>query len=151
VNALSTTRPEAREWRPSRKFTVRERLTVGVEVLAAYIKVRYVLVRYRALPDALAVLRRPPRSVRAHGWRSSYEAGFRLGQAAMRTLAILPTDARCLMQSLVLVVLLNRRGIAVDVVIGVKSENRFAAHAWVEHEGHSLLPPGLDFARLGEF
>src|SRR5581483_11465170 len=120
---------------------------------AAYVRVRYVLARNRALPDALAVLRRPPRSVLAHGWRSEYEAGYRYGQAVMRTLAILPTDSRCLMRSLVLLVLLNRRGIPAELVIGVKSggEDEFGAHAWVELEGRSLLPPGENFGRLGEF
>lgn len=154
MSALLTDGAETREWQPPRKFTVRERVTVGAEILAAYAKVRYVLVRYPALPDALAVLRRPPRKVRVHGWRSPYEAGYRFGQAVMRTLAILPTDSRCLMRSLVLLVLLNRRGIPVELVIGVKSaneEDEFGAHAWVELEGRSLLPPGENFGRLGEF
>jgi hypothetical protein len=55
----------------------------------------------------------------------------------------LPGDTRCLKQSLVLSALLARRGVASHVVIAVWGrEEDFGAHAWVEAEGHDLLPPG---------
>jgi hypothetical protein len=47
--------------------------------------------------------------------------------------------------------LLARRGIASSVVIGVKTEPEFGAHAWVESGGTPLLPPGEgEFTRLVE-
>jgi hypothetical protein len=52
----------------------------------------------------------------------------------------------CLSQSLVLTRLLAARGLESRLVIGVVPGERFAAHAWVEHEGAPLLPPGT-----GEF
>jgi hypothetical protein len=152
VTAVSTSGYETTEWRPSRKLSKREQVVLAAEIVATYARVRYVLLRRRALPDVLEVLRRSPRSVRPDGWRTPYEAGVRLGHAVIRTLTVLPTDSRCLMRSLVLTVLLNRRGIATDLVIGVRTlDDEFGAHAWVELDGRPLLPPGADFMRLGEF
>ena len=34
-----------------------------------------------------------------------------------------------------------------NVIIGVKSEPSFSAHAWVESDGVALLPPG-DYGRM---
>jgi hypothetical protein len=77
--------------------------------------------------------------------------GRRLGYAVVRTLRLLPTDSRCLMRSLVLTRLLARRGIAGTLVIGVRTGERFEAHAWVEHSGTPLLDPGdATFRRLVE-
>jgi hypothetical protein len=52
----------------------------------------------------------------------------------------MPADSRCLMRSLVLTRLLARRGIESRLVISVRPGERFAAHAWVEHDGVALLP-----------
>jgi hypothetical protein len=71
-------------------------------------------------------------------------AGRRLGRVVRRTLAIVPGDTRCLTQSLVLTRLLAARGVESRIVIGVKPGDAFAAHAWVEHDGVPLLPPGSD-------
>lgn len=60
----------------------------------------------------------------------------------VRTLTVLPADSRCLMRSLVLTGLLARRGISSSLIIGVRLEPEFAAHAWVEYGGEPLLPPG---------
>ncbi len=46
------------------------------------------------------------------------------------------------MRSLVLTAMLARRGIPSSVVIGVRPEPEFAAHAWVESDGAAVLPPG---------
>jgi hypothetical protein len=66
----------------------------------------------------------------------------RLGRAVTLTLKPLPTDSRCLVQSLVLSRMLARRDIDSKVVIGVQPGENFGAHAWVEHEGRPVLPPG---------
>jgi hypothetical protein len=59
-----------------------------------------------------------------------------------RTLSLLPTDNRCLARSLVLDRLLERRSLQSVVVLAARSEPDFAAHAWVEHDGLAVLPPG---------
>jgi len=58
----------------------------------------------------------------------------------MRLLSVLPTDSRCLIRSLVLLALLERRGAGATLVVGVRTEPQFAAHAWVECQGEALLP-----------
>lgn len=64
----------------------------------------------------------------------------RLEQAAARRL---PFTANCLEQSLVLLWLLRKRGIAAELRIGARKEaNRFEAHAWVEFEGVILNDAG---------
>ena len=73
----------------------------------------------------------------------------RLGRAVRRTLALLPTDSRCLIRSLVLTRLLARRSIPNTLVIGVRKTSEFEAHAWVEHAGQPILPAG-DYTRLTE-
>lgn len=81
----------------------------------------------------------------------AYLAGLRLGRAVSRTLRLLPTDSRCLMRSLVLTGLLARRGMSSTLIIGVRPEPEFTAHAWVEHAGEPLLPPGENsYGRLAE-
>jgi hypothetical protein len=75
--------------------------------------------------------------------------GRRLGRIVFRTLAALPADGRCLSQSLVLTQMLARRGVESQLVIAVKPGETLAAHAWVEHDGVPLLPPGSEgFAEL---
>jgi hypothetical protein len=73
----------------------------------------------------------------------------RLASAVARAMPRLPTDSRCLAQSLVLSNLLARRGVRSRLVIGVETEDEFGAHAWVEMDGEPLLPPG-QFGRLAE-
>jgi len=127
------------------------KLRLAGEILVAYARVRYLLARHSELPEALEKLRRLPRRTRPHEGRSELEAGVGLANAVSRTLAVLPTDSRCLMRSLVLTSVLSRRGIDCRLVIGVRGAgDEFAAHAWVEFTGLALLPPGDDFARLAE-
>jgi transglutaminase superfamily protein len=126
------------------------KLALGLEILAAYARVRWLLWR----GDLVTTLKR----VRADGEGPGFRAlrhddlgGQRLGNAVGRTLRVLPTDSRCLMRSLVLSSLLARRQIDSSLVIGVRSGPSFAAHAWVEHEGEALLPDGDDrYLRLVE-
>lgn len=83
--------------------------------------------------------------------QSAYLSGLRLGRAVSRTLRLLPTDSRCLVRSLVLTGLLARRGLSSTLVIGVRPEPEFAAHAWVEHAGEPLLQTGEGrYGRLAE-
>jgi hypothetical protein len=93
--------------------------------------------RRERLPDLVERLRsREPRRKRPPG------GPRQLAGAVMGLLAVLPTDSRCLVRSLVYLSLLRRRGIAGALVIGVRTEPEFAAHAWVEVEGEPLLPSG---------
>ena len=77
-------------------------------------------------------------------------AGIRLGNAVQRTLRALPVDSRCLVTALVLTRMLARRGIDNTFVLGVRSQPRFGAHAWVERRGVPLLPTTPDYHRLSE-
>jgi hypothetical protein len=134
-------RPRPRAYSPLRKATL------VAEIVGAYVRVRWWLWR-TDLPQTLAAARG------AHGEpqadeRESLVLGTRLGQAVGRTLRVLPTDSRCLMQSLVLTRLLARRGIESALVIGVAVEPEFVAHAWVESDDAPLLPTnGSAYARL---
>ncbi|MDQ3643827.1 MAG: lasso peptide biosynthesis B2 protein [Actinomycetota bacterium] len=93
-----------------------------------------------------------PASPESAPGQAEYESALRLGRAASRTLRLLPTDGRCLMRSLVLTGLLARRGISSTLIIGVRPEPEFSAHAWVEHGGRPLLPSGGSdhYGRLAE-
>jgi len=87
-----------------------------------------------AQPDPSAV---SPREVVAS---PSGAIALHLGRAVARTLRRVPTDSRCLVQSLVLTRLLSARGIPSTLVIGAHSNPDFTAHAWVEYGGVPILP-----------
>jgi hypothetical protein len=138
-------------------LSARRKLQLAAEVYIAYCRVRWWLRRH----EVREVVRRL-RSGGAAGadvarcgeddFRQVHLGGLRLGRAVMRSLRLLPTDSRCLMRSLVLTGLLARRGINSSLIIAVQSEPEFAAHAWVEHAGKPLLPPGdTSLGRLTEF
>ena len=121
------------------------RARLGLEVALGYTRARRA-VRAGPLPAALA-------SIRDRGGATPAVAADpeRLARATTRVLRKLPTDTRCLMQSLTLTGLLARRGYASTLVIGVQAGEAFGAHAWVEMDGRPLLPPGGDtFQRLVE-
>jgi|tagenome__1003787_1003787.scaffolds.fasta_scaffold20633349_2 hypothetical protein len=106
------------------------------ETLAAYARVRWEL-RRAGLKRTLASLRQQPqRPVR----EDPVALGRRLAAVVARTLSVLPAESRCLMRSLVLTRLLARRGVPTQLVISVRPGARFAAHAWIEHDGTALLP-----------
>lgn len=129
------------------------KLRLSAEVLVTYGRVRWWLWRHE-FPDVVARLRRSgPAEVAGPSGDADLDhvSGLRLGRAATRTLRLLPTDSRCLVRSLVLTGMLARRGLSSSLVIGVCTEPEFAAHAWVEHAGEPLLPPGdANFKRLVE-
>ena len=124
----------------------RRKLALAGEILAAYVRARWLL-RGHDLPHVLAHLRAAPHRGRAE----PAIADERLARAVHRTLGTLPADSRCLMQSLVLTRLLARRNRPAKLVIGVSPTGAFTAHAWVERDGVPLLPTGEDeFGRLAE-
>jgi hypothetical protein len=63
---------------------------------------------------------------------------LRLERAVTHTLKLPGADSRCLMHALVLQSLLARRGIESTLAVGAREAPKFAAHAWVEHEGTPL-------------
>lgn len=133
------------------RLPVRAKVVLALEILRAYVRVRWLL-RTRPFPDALHAVRDVPAGHTAV-WAGPVEAAERrrLGRAVQRTLRLLPTDARCLTQALVLLRLLARRGVEATLVLGVAVDSEFAAHAWVEDGGVPLLPAKQDeFARLTE-
>ena len=73
-----------------------------------------------------------------------------LGQLTKRVARSLPLHCNCLVQSLALTAMLRRRGIMVDLCIGVRrnggSEQQIAAHAWVECQGEVVLDVGQNDA-----
>lgn len=113
-----------------------EKAILVAEVLVTYLRAHWLLSR-RDLPTALARLRGRDRPPRATGYAFT---GARLGHAVTRILSALPMDAKCLVRSLVLTTLLARRGIESTLVIGVRPDDEFAAHAWVESNGRAVLP-----------
>ena len=70
-------------------------------------------------------------------------AGFRLASITARALQRVPTDTRCLIQSLVLVRLLANRGVHGHLVLAVR-RHEAAAHAWVEVAGEAVSPVAPD-------
>ena len=120
------------------------KIGLALEVLREYVRVRREL-RRATLPEALERLRAPDSGT------ASPEDITRLARAVRRTLRLVPTDTRCLSQSLVLTALLARRGVRSTLVIGVSPGESFGAHAWIEHQGVPLLPAHeADFQRLTE-
>jgi hypothetical protein len=128
-------------------LTARAKIALVIEILTAYSTM------WRALghPDVLGLAAKA-RAVRS-GPRLpdplEHQAARRLGKIVGKVLRVLPTDSRCLIRSLVLVRILSRRAIPNTLVIGVRKESDFQAHAWVEHDGEPILPAG-PYTRLME-
>lgn len=60
--------------------------------------------------------------------------------------------ANCLPRALVLCRLLRRQGLQAELRLGVgKPEGEFAAHAWVEHDGHALAEPESSTRTFAQF
>lgn len=127
-----------------------QKVRLATEIFLTYARVRWLLFRFE-LPAVLADLRSnggpPPTGDAA---RLASLSGIRMGNAVIRALRVLPTDSRCLMRSLVLTVLLVRRGIDSSLIIGVRPGNELKAHAWLEREEIPLLPAGAEYDRLLE-
>jgi hypothetical protein len=115
------------------------RVSLATEVLATYVRVRWLVWRRGEVP-AVSVLRGGLREdVGSEADAARVARGRRFGRAVVKVLRLLPADSRCLMRSLVLTRMLARRGVYAKVVIGVRPEPTFGAHAWVEVGGHPVL------------
>lgn len=125
-----------------------KRVALTGEILIAYGFAK-LLMRREDLPSTLGRLRR--RAPEGTGDRRGVAAGIRLGNIVARVLDALPTDSRCLIRSLVLTRLLDRRGVPSRLVIGVKPGDAFGAHSWLEVAGRPVQDAGgTDFSRLVE-
>jgi hypothetical protein len=125
-------------------FTRVERARLAAEILIAYGRVR-LLLRRHPLPEVLVRLR--GRS----GVAPVAATEARLASAVERVLAFVPADTRCLIRSLVLLAVLERRSVATTLVIGASADAGFQAHAWIERHGVALLWPGdTELGRLVE-
>src|SRR5262249_41622417 len=123
------------------------------EILSTYAVTRWRMPRgdirdvVRANRGGLASAPGEPESISRETWA----VAARVARAVTKTLRVLPTDSRCLVQSLVLSRLLATRGIPSTLVIGARADSQFEAHAWVEHGGYPLLPQeGYEDYRLLE-
>jgi hypothetical protein len=162
-----------------RRLRASERVRLAIEILSAYRQARAAL-RETSIGPAVQALRTgnqtpasepttsltEPAGERAKGTpqanpttllddtRSPGERlseAWRLGRAVQLTLRLAPGDTRCLTRSLVLTQLLARRSIPAKLVIGARPAPSFLAHAWVECDGHPVLPTGeSSFGRLVE-
>ena len=133
-----------------RRLSALERARLIAEIVATYCSARWWL-SSATFPEAVAAARDVPGPERPpEGEIELRSAGLRLGRAVERTLRALPVDSRCLVTALVLTRMLARRGIGTTFVLGVRTTPRFAAHAWVEHNGVALLSTTSDFQRLTE-
>jgi hypothetical protein len=132
-------------WRPR----LRRGTAMVREILALYLRVRWLLVR-RGLNAAAVDLREASVSA-AHPRETKANQGpDELALASSRVLRFLPTDDRRIICSLVLTGLLARHGLDSTLVIGVDQGPEFAARVWVEHGGAPLIDPG-PLHRLLEF
>jgi transglutaminase superfamily protein len=119
------------------RLTPRQKLVLIAEVVSHYVRARRLLSR-GDLPSVLSRIRGAPREA-----PSGDLAGLddvRLARAAMLVMRLLPGDTRCLMRSLVLLGLLASRDRAATLVIGVRTDETFQAHSWLEVGGRPLLP-----------
>jgi hypothetical protein len=136
---------------PGERLATVERIRVAAEIVATYAAARSWMLRL-SFPEAVAAARDVrPKAREALRDDELDKAGIRLGIAVQRTLRALPVDSRCLVTALVLTRMLERRSIDNTFVLGVRSQPRFSAHAWVERNGVALLPTTPDFHRLSEF
>jgi hypothetical protein len=118
-----------------------DRSRLAFEVVTTYFRVRW-LMRQDDAERAVQALRAEAATSQMTfnaGFGPEYVAAWRLSRAVRKVLTRLPSDSRCLFKSLTLMCMLERRGIAQIVVIAVRPQP-FAAHAWVEVDGHPVLP-----------
>ena len=115
----------------------RAKASLVAEILATHRRARRVL---RTKQLAAAVDELTAGHPRRGADKRDRVTAMRLERAVRYTLKLPGADSRCLMQSLVLTRLLARRGIQTRLVIAVRPGERFAAHAWIEHDDVALLP-----------
>jgi Transglutaminase-like superfamily len=127
-----------------------DRARLGAEILVAYVRVRWLLRSTDAISTVNRLRARRRRRPGAPEPATDLILGRRLGHAVEKVLRPLPTDVRCLSQSLTLLTVMERRGLRPTLVIAVRARP-FAAHAWIELDGQPLLAPAdPDHERLTE-
>jgi Transglutaminase-like superfamily len=127
------------------KLTLGPRIRMGCEVLITYLRVRW-LMRNQDASHAVRSLRAARHDTPSFEQGMELFAAWRVAHGVVGVLNRLPSDARCLFRSLTLLAMLQRRGISQTLVIAVRPEP-FAAHAWIEVNGHAMLPdadPGYE-------
>lgn len=124
------------------------KVTLVTEILRDYVPTWRILSRPNVVEMVAAARDVHPGKPRGPA-NLEHLTALRIGRAVSRTLRLLPTDSRCLIQSLVVSRLLARRSIPGTIVIGVSKTSEFKAHAWVEHGGEPILPAG-QYTRLTE-
>jgi hypothetical protein len=123
---------------PVGQVTRVQRLRLAVEVLLTYVPLLRLLRRND--PRAMVAGARSTRRRITIPPEQHHETAVRLGAVTNHVLSRMPTDKRCLIRSLVLLRLLANRSIDADLVIGVRNDAGFEAHAWVEYDDHPVLP-----------
>jgi hypothetical protein len=124
--------------RPLRSLLARRRserrLVVEAYAVVALVRLALTLLPYRLLRRA----RRPVlRVAAALGARPCDDSSL---VAGVRVAARHVPGATCLTQAIALHILLARRKIASDLVVGVtRRDGRFEAHAWVDRGGETLI------------
>jgi Transglutaminase-like superfamily len=118
---------------------VATKAALALEVLGFYVRVRPLLVRRGLVPTVAELRSGALVNVETGVDSARLRRSIGLGRAVAAVLGLLPTDSRCLMRALVLTGMLARRGVYARVVLGVRVEPRFAAHAWVEVDDHPVL------------
>ena len=79
-----------------------------------------------------------PRPRRVDLPQDSMSYALRLGRLARMAGRYVPTNGSCLRQSLLVWWLLRRKGMPAELRIGVRTQEGFAAHAWVEVDGQPV-------------
>jgi hypothetical protein len=130
-------------WRTFSRLTTAERLVAleaGLGLTATWIALRTVgFRRWRSVLESPAIRKKANAPAPEVSTREIANV-VRMEEAAARNLFI---DTNCLEQSLVLWWLLQKRGVAADLLIGARKDaNRFEAHAWVEFAGAALNSTG---------
>ena len=120
------------------------RLRLAAEIVWTAVRVRR-LVRRSDVPTAVACCR-------AEGRRSipALPEGevVRVSRAVRQILGVLPGDSSPRVSSLVLIAVLDRRGIDTSLVIGVRDGVALAPQAWVEVGETPAAPRREKFAQL---
>ena len=129
-------------------LSVRQRFALLSEILIEYVPIWRIL-RKSDVVEMVRAARNVPATRERGPSAQEHKLALRLGRAVVKTLTLLPTDSRCLIRSLVLSRILTRRSIPHTLVIGVRNDPDFAAHAWVEHDHSPILPAG-QYTRLTE-
>ena len=98
------------------------------------------LLRLLDYPRTLRLLSRwsPAASPRVDLPQDSMSYALRLGRLARMAGRYVPTNGSCLRQSLLVWWLLRRKGMPAELRIGVRTQEGFTAHAWVEVDGQPV-------------